>query len=103
MRRILVDYARTRNRAKRGGAADDLPLDEAVYVAAGDSDVDLLALDEVLTRLAEVDPQQARIVELRYFSGLSIDETAEVLSVSPATVKRDWNMAKAWLHHELSR
>ena len=71
--------------------------------ATEENEVDLLALDRVLNELAEIDEQQARIVELRYFSGLSIAETAEVLKISPATVKRDWNMAKAWLHHELSR
>ena len=104
MRRILVDYAKTKHRVKRGGSAEDLPLEEAFYVAATEeNEVDLLALDRVLNELAEIDEQQARIVELRYFSGLSIAETAEVLKISPATVKRDWNMAKAWLHHELSR
>jgi len=103
MRRILVDYAKTKHRVKRGGAGSELPLEEAFYVAAQESsDVDLLALDKALNELAEMDEQQARIVELRYFSGLSIAETAEVLKISPATVKRDWNMAKAWLHHELS-
>ncbi len=104
MRRILVDYAKTKHRVKRGGSAENLPLEEAFYVAADKSgDVDLLALDGALNELAEMDEQQARIVELRYFSGLSIAETAEVLKISPATVKRDWNMAKAWLHHELSK
>jgi RNA polymerase sigma factor (TIGR02999 family) len=103
MRRILVDYARTKHRVKRGGAASDLPLEEAFYVAAEqDDEVDLLALDKALSELEEIDSQQARIVELRFFSGLSIAETAEVLKISPATVKRDWNMSKAWLHHELS-
>ena len=103
MRRILVDYARTKHRHKRGGAADDLPLDEAILIKAEDNDLDLLALDEALNRLAEIDGQQARIVELRYFSGLSIEETAEVMSISIATVKRNWNMARAWLHRELTR
>lgn len=104
MRRILVDYAKTKHRQKRGGAAENLPLEEAFYiVAAEESEVDLLALDKALNELAEMDEQQAKIVELRFFSGLSIAETAEVLQISPATVKRDWNMAKAWLHHELSR
>lgn len=104
MRRILVDYARTKHRAKRGGEAENLPLEEAFYVAAQEeNEVDLLALDRVLNELAEIDEQQAKIVELRFFSGLSISETAEVLKISAATVKRDWNMAKAWLHHELSK
>lgn len=103
MRRILVDYARTKHRRKRGGAAEDLPLDEAILIKAENGDLDLLALDEALDRLAEIDAQQARIVELRYFSGLSIEETAEVLAISIATVKRNWNMARAWLHHELTR
>lgn len=103
MRRILVDYAKTKHRKKRGGTAENLPLEEAFYVAAKDeSEVDLLALDKILNELAEIDEQQARIVELRFFSGLSIAETAEVLKISTATVKRDWQMAKAWLHHELS-
>ena len=104
MRRILVDYAKTKNRLKRGGSAENLPLEEAFYIAATDeNEIDLLALDKVLNELAEIDQQQAKIVELRFFSGLSIAETAEVLKISPATVKRDWQMAKAWLHHELSR
>src|ERR1044071_9162159 len=97
MRRILVDYAKTKHRKKRGGEEENLPLEEAFYVAAAeDEDVDLMALDKALNDLAEMDEQQARIVELRFFSGLSIAETAEVLRISPATVKRDWNMAKAW-------
>lgn len=102
MRRILVDYAKAKHRLKRGGKADNLPLEEAFLVASKENNVDLLAMDEALNRLAEMDEQQSRIVELRFFSGLSIEETAEVLSISVATVKRDWNMAKAWLKHELS-
>lgn len=102
MRQILVDYARTRQSLKRGGAADNLPLEEAILIAAQETDVDLLALDEALNCLAEMDERQSRIVELRYFSGLSIAETAEVLQISPTTVKRDWNVAKAFLNHELS-
>ncbi len=101
MRRILVNYAVNQNRQKRGGADENLPLEEALCVAAEDSDVDLLALDKALNELAELDERQANIVELRYFSGLSIEETAEVLQISPATVKRDWSMAKAWLRSEL--
>jgi RNA polymerase sigma factor (TIGR02999 family) len=103
MRRILVDHARDRHRQKRGGAAENLPLDEAFAIAADGRDLDLLALDEALNRLAELDDMQARIVELRYFSGLSIAETAEVVGLSGTTVKQNWNMAKAWLHHELTR
>lgn len=103
MRRILVDYAKNRKSLKRGGAAENLPLDEAFAIAAEERDLDLLALDEALNRLAEMDELQARIVELRYFSGLSIAETAEVIGLSTTTVKVNWNMAKAWLHHELTR
>jgi RNA polymerase sigma factor (TIGR02999 family) len=103
MRRILVDYARERHRQKRGGAAENLPLDEALSIATEERDLDLLALDEALNRLAEMDETQARIVEFRYFSGLSIAETAEVTGLSTTTVKANWNMAKAWLHHELTR
>jgi RNA polymerase sigma factor (TIGR02999 family) len=103
MRRILVDYAKTKNREKRGGPAADLPLEEALLVADTGQSVDLLALDEALTRLALIDELQARVVELRYFSGLSIEDTAEALGISPASVKRDWQMAKAWLRHELSQ
>ena len=102
MRRILVDHARTRKRAKRGGSNVRVSLDKAMVVAK-DPDLDLVELDQALDRLAEIDPQQSRIVELRFFSGLSVEETAEVLRISPATVKRDWSMAKAWLHREISR
>lgn len=102
MRRILVDYARGRGRAKRGGPAPQLSLEEAFMVGAEASGVNLLELDEALSRLAILDERQSRLVELRYFSGLSIEETAEVLGVSPATVKNDWNSAKAWLHREMS-
>jgi RNA polymerase sigma factor (TIGR02999 family) len=104
MRRILVDYARRRQREKRGGAGDDLPLDEALQVAAQqEKSLDLIALDEALTRLAEIDRQQARVVELRYFADLSLEETAAALGISRATAARDWSMAKAWLLRELSR
>jgi RNA polymerase sigma-70 factor, ECF subfamily len=101
MRRILVNYAIHGQRMKRGGAERDLPLEEALTVAAEDRDIDLLALDRALNELAELDERQSKIVELRYFSGLSIEETAEVVGISPATVKRDWNMAKTWLRSEL--
>lgn len=102
MRRILVNYANARHRKKRGGTAENLELDESIFVATQAKDIDLLALDEALTRLAKKDEQQAQIVELRYFSGLTIEETADVLGISPATMKRDWKMTKAWLHRELS-
>ena len=101
MRRILVDYARERHREKRGGAAENLPLDEALTIATPEKSVDLVALDEALNQLAKFDARQARVVELRYFSGLSIDETAEILGVSNVTVRRDWDLAKSWLHLQL--
>lgn len=101
MRRILVDYAKARHRAKRGGHADHVPIHGLALAVEQKDDVDLLKLDDALNRLAEVDPKQARIVELRYFSGFSIEETASVLAVSPSTVKRDWRAAKAWLRREL--
>ena len=101
MRRILVDHARRRHRAKRGGAAPTLSLDNAMAVTEPEAEVDLLALDNVLTSLAAIDPRGARIVELRFFSGLTIDETAEVLGVSSATVKREWSTARAWLYREM--
>lgn len=100
MRRILVDHARTRTRAKRGGSGIRVSLDEATTITTS-KDVDIVALDEALGRLAEIDQQQSRIVELRFFSGLNVEETAEVLRISPATVKREWRMAKAWLHREI--
>ena len=102
MRRILVNYAVKRKREKRGGANEDVSLDETILIANDDSGEDLLALDEALTRLEKLDERQARVVELRYFSGLSIEDTADVLEISPATVKREWNMARAWLKAELS-
>jgi len=103
MRRILVDYARTRHREKRGGDNLKLPLEEALTIAAEEKSVDLVALDEALNRLAERDEQQARVVELRYFSGLSLEETATALHISRATAARDWSMAKAWLFRELRK
>jgi RNA polymerase sigma factor (TIGR02999 family) len=101
MRRILVDHARTKKRAKRGGSDVRVSFSEAT-IKAKDQDLDIVALDEALERLAQIDEQQSRIVELRFFSGLTVEETAEVLSISPATVKRDWSMAKAWLHREMT-
>jgi len=103
MRRIMVDYARTKQREKRGGGDERLPLEAALSVAADESSIDLIALDEALTRLAEIDEQQARLVELRYFSGLSLEETAEALHISRATAAREWNIARAWLRRELTR
>jgi RNA polymerase sigma-70 factor, ECF subfamily len=103
MRRILVDHARHEHRAKRGGDAPKLSLDDAMAVAEPESAVDLLALDDALTSLSEIDPRGARIVELRFFSGLTIDETAEVLALSTGTVKRDWSTARAWLYREMRR
>jgi RNA polymerase sigma-70 factor (ECF subfamily) len=102
MRRIVIDHARTRQRVKRGGVQQVVTLDEAMIVAESRS-IDVLALDEALTRLAALDERQAKIVELRYFAGLSVEETAEVTSLSPATIKREWAMARAWLHAELSK
>jgi RNA polymerase sigma factor (TIGR02999 family) len=99
MRRILVDYARERSRDKRGGGVSVTSLDEQVAVSK--AKVDVVALDEALDRLAAMDLQQSRIVELRFFSGLTIEETAEALDLSPATVKREWTSAKAWLHQQL--
>lgn len=99
MRNLLVDYARARQRVKRGGGCD-LSLDEAVTLAVAETQ-DLLAIHEALDSLAGIDPRQGRIVELRYFGGLSIEETAAVLGISERTVKREWQMAKAWLYAEL--
>jgi len=100
MRRILLMHARQHHAAKRGGSAQKVSLDEAV-IFTRERSAELVALDELLTRLAELDPQQARIVELRFFGGLSVEETADLLGISTATVKRDWAMAKAWLAREL--
>ena len=100
MRQILVDYARTRNNQKRGGDANRVSLDEALLVS-DERAAEVVALDEALERLAKVDPRKGRVVELRFFGGLSVEETAEVLAVSPGTVMRDWTLAKAWLHNEL--
>ena len=100
MRQILVDHARKRNASKRGGSDIRVSLEDAMVVSP-EANVDLVALDEALTRLAEIDPQQASIVELRYFSQLSVEETAEVLGVSSRTVRRDWNVAKAWLRQQI--
>jgi RNA polymerase sigma factor (TIGR02999 family) len=103
MRQILIDYARTKYRAKRGGGKDKAPLENALMVGVGETNFDLLALDEALTRLATKEEHLANIVELRFFSGLSVEDTANVLGLSDSTIKRDWQMAKAWLHRELTR
>jgi RNA polymerase sigma factor (TIGR02999 family) len=100
MRRVLVDYARRQKRDKRGGGVAVTSLDGHAVTSA--PSVDIVALDEALQSLGTVDPQQCRVVELRFFGGLSIEETAEALGISPATVKRDWTTAKAWLHQELA-
>ena len=102
MRRILVDHARSRNYQKRGGAARQVSLDEAATLAVERAE-ELIALDEALQELAKLDPRKSRVVELRYFGGLSLEETAEVLDISIPTVTRDWNTAKAWLMRELSK
>jgi RNA polymerase sigma factor (TIGR02999 family) len=98
MRRVLVDYARLRGREKRGAGLSVTSLDDAV---APQPAVDIVALDEALGRLSAADPQQGRVVELRFFAGLSVEETAEALGISPATVKRDWATARLWLYNEL--
>lgn len=102
MRRILADHARGHNAAKRGAGMPELELDETMAQAQSRS-VDVLDLEEALQKLEKLDPQQGRIVELRFFSGLSIEDTANVLGISPATVKRDWTAARAWLFREIAR
>ena len=102
MRHILVDHARTRNYAKRGGGAPKLPLDEAAALTeqrAGQ----LIALDDALRDLAALDERKSQIIELRFFGGLSLEETAEVMKISPSTVQREWRAAKAWLHHTMTK
>jgi RNA polymerase sigma factor (TIGR02999 family) len=101
IRHIVVDYTRNRLYAKRGGGAVQIPIDDEL-VGAPTKDVDVLALDEALVSLSKVDPRKGRVVELRYFGGLSVEETAEVLRISPETAKRDWKIAKAWLLRELA-
>src|ERR1041384_4288545 len=101
MRTILVDHARSHACAKRGGAAGKLELDEALVVSQQKA-AEVIALDDALQQLALLDPQQSRIVELRFFGGLTVEEAAEVLHVSPATIKREWSTAKAWLYRELT-
>ena len=98
MRQILVEYARSRNTAKRDGG-DRVTLDGLAFKSRG---VDMIALDDALNELAKLDQQQSRIVELRFFGGLSVEETSDVLKLSPRTVKRHWASARAWLHHQIS-
>ena len=102
MRHILVDHARSHSSAKRGGGALKIELDEAL-IFSPERAAELLRLDDALKQLAEIDPQQGRIVELRFFGGLTIEESAKVLGLSSATIKREWSTAKAWLYHELSK
>ena len=100
MRQILIEKARARGALKRGGAQPRVTLDESL-VAGAEPSVDLIALDRALERLEAIDPEQARLVELRFFGGLTVEETAEALDISPATVKRHWTVARAWLAREL--
>jgi RNA polymerase sigma factor (TIGR02999 family) len=102
MRQILVDYARRRRAGKRGGSVCMLSLDDAIEKARG-KEVDVVALDDALQRLAEIDPRQSRIVEMRFFGGLTLEEISAALEIAPATVQRDWTAARAWLHREISR
>ena len=101
MRHILVDHARTRNYAKRGGGAPKLPLDEAAVLTEQRA-AQLIALDDALRDLAVLDARKSQIIELRFFGGLSMEEAAEVMKISPSTVQREWRAAKAWLHHTMS-
>jgi RNA polymerase sigma factor (TIGR02999 family) len=102
MRRILVDYARASRAEKRGGQKTVLPLEEALVVAADESWPDLIELDWALSRLAKIDERMARLVELRFFGGLTVEETAAVLGISPRTIKREWRVARAWLRREIT-
>jgi RNA polymerase sigma factor (TIGR02999 family) len=102
IRRILTDHARARGRRKRGGGAARVPLDEVRLVVGSNDRLDLIALDGAIDRLAALDPQKARVVELRFFAGLDVDEVARALGVSASTVARDWQFARAWLHREIA-
>jgi len=102
MRRILVDYARSHRASKRGGSYRRVSLSEGA-ILSDDRDTDLTELDEVLERLATIDPQQSRVVELRIFGGLTVEETSEVMGISSRTVKREWSMARAWLHQQIKK
>jgi RNA polymerase sigma-70 factor, ECF subfamily len=100
MRKILVDYARRSRAEKRGAGIQKIALDDAITFAA-ENDLDLLALDEALLLLEQIDPRQSRIIELRFFGGLTIEETAEVLDLSPATITNEWTLARTWLYSRL--
>lgn len=102
MRRVLVDHARSRGREKRGAGAVHVPIEDALNVVPEKAGVDLIAVDDALCRLEKLDPRQAKVVELRYFCGLSIEETASVLDLSTSTIRSEWTLAKAWLRSELS-
>jgi RNA polymerase sigma factor (TIGR02999 family) len=102
MRRILVDHAKTKHREKRGGEAIKLSLDDVINLSR-ERAADLLALDDALDELARIDGRKSRVVELRYFGGFSVEETAQILEVSPETVMRDWKLAKAWLYQQIKR
>ncbi|HEY8563405.1 MAG TPA: sigma-70 family RNA polymerase sigma factor [Pyrinomonadaceae bacterium] len=101
MRRILIDHARRHRAGKRGGEQENLQLEESIVIVAGEKSMDLIRLDEALEELAKFDDFKSRLVELRYFGGLSVEETAEVLGVSEVTIKRHWRMAKAWLAEQI--
>ena len=103
MRRILVDYARMKNRKKRGGKSIAVSLDETAIVVQNQQNIDIIALDDVLKRLEKLDERQSRVVELRYFSGLTLEETADALEISRSTAANDWALAKAWLFRELTK
>lgn len=102
MRRILLDHAKTRHRAKRGGSARQVSLSEVAALSTEESE-ELIALDDALKKLAKVDDRKSQVIELRYFGGLTVEETAEFLKVSPVTVERDWSLAKAWLRREIGK
>ena len=102
MRQILVDYARRHRAAKRGGSVCKLSLEDAT-VSSQEKDADVLAVDDALKALARIDPRQSRVVELRFFAGLSLEEISNAMGIAPATVQRDWTAARAWLHREISR
>lgn len=102
MRRVLVDYARRHQAVKRGSSLRKISLDEAIAIS-NETANQLLVIDELLNRLTSVDPQESRVVELRFFGGLTVEETAEVMGISPATVKREWSVARAWLLREISK
>jgi RNA polymerase sigma factor (TIGR02999 family) len=100
MREVLVDHARRHGAGKRGGDARRVEMDDELSIVAGKLE-DVIAIDEALQRLAEIDPRQSRLVELRFFAGLNVEEAAEIMGISPKTIKREWRSAKAWLHREL--